>query len=624
VNLAQIEIRYRDASGTRHSFALAHPPGTAEISGHNNHLAVAARFEYSDRGIAARTTVTGRGTAPLSLDTASFKIATGFEPDAPARFFKHGYQSWSASGAVVVGHSREHRYDQMPRIVRVNHQSEVLRPLDAPEAATSELFTIVENGDGERAMAGVLDGASALTTLTVLSPDLISARVLLDGVELAPGVTREMPPIYLTRSREPAGHLAVRWAAKIGADMRARIDAPFQRGWCSWYHYFHSITEDALRANLRALANLRSAFPVDVVQLDDGFQAALGDWDRTNEKFPSGLAKLADEIRQAGFAAGIWTAPFLAARDSRLMSHHPEWFIRREQGEPLRAGYNPNWTGHEDKFAYALDPSHPDFRAHLETLFRKLTDEFGYSYLKLDFLYAAAAEGLRHDRNLTRAETLRCGLEAIRGGAGDSAFILGCGCPLGPAVGIVDGMRIGPDVSPYWGGEGSGDPSTVHALDAIIARSFMHRRLWLNDPDCLMLRARETRLTRDERLALASVIGGSGGMLLISDDMALLGDEERRLFQDAAALAAQMDRDSATEPIIAIDLMDDGPVRGMTKQTTDGAIAIVLNRGETPARFSPAKLGRTSFHVRPLGEPEAAASETIEFPPHTARIIRSD
>ncbi|HKN02147.1 MAG TPA: glycoside hydrolase family 36 protein, partial [Candidatus Binataceae bacterium] len=526
MNLAQIEIRYRDAKGAAHSLEIAHPAGAVEVSRNDGHAASTARFEYSDRGIVARARIVNQGETPIKLDAAWFAVATGFDAAAAARFFKHGYQSWSASGAAVVGQTHENRYDKMSRVVRINHQSEVVRPAEAPEAATSELFTIVEGANGERVLAGFIDATSSLTTLTVLAPDAILGRALLDGVELAPHATRELPPLYFTRSREPAARLATRWASKIGDAMKARTQAPFQRGWCSWYHYFHAITEDALRANLRTLAAMRDQFPIEVVQLDDGFQAALGDWDRTNAKFPSGLKRIAAEIRGAGFAAGIWTAPFLAARDSELMRVYPGWLIRHHSGEPLRAGYNPNWTHDEDKFAYALDPSNPDFQRHLEVLFRKLVEEFGYSYLKLDFLYAAAAEGARYDPNLTRAEALSRGLRAIRAGAGDSVFILGCGCPLGQAVGIVDGMRIGPDVSPFWVGAGSGDPSTVHALDAIIARSFMHRRLWLNDPDCLMLRASETRLTVDERVALASVIAGSGGMLLISDDMALLCEAE--------------------------------------------------------------------------------------------------
>jgi len=619
VKLAQIEIRYRDASGGAHAFAIDHPPA-AEISRRDMNLELAGRIEHSGDAIVARARIINRGSLPIRLDAAWFRVSTGFDATSRARFFKHGYQSWSASRPVTIGPVGESA--GRSRIARINHQSEVSRPPDAPEGATSELFTIVERSGGDRVLAGFLDGASSLLTLTMLGPGMISARVILDGIELAPGADREIAPLYCERSRDSAGRLAARWASKIGAAMQARAGAPFQRGWCSWYHYFHAITEDAVRANLRALAQMRSDFPIDVVQLDDGFQAALGDWDITNEKFPGGLEKLAGEIRAAGFAAGIWTAPFLAARDSRLMSAHPEWFIRHNSGQPLRAGYNPNWTRDEDKFAYALDPSHPDFCAHLEALFRKLVHQFGYSYLKLDFLYAAAAEGLRHNANLTRAEALRRGLEAIRAGAGDDAFILGCGCPLGPAIGIVDGMRIGPDVSPYWGGEGSGDPSTVHALDAIIARSFMHRRLWLNDPDCLMLRSKETQLTGSERSALASVIAGSGGMLLISDDMALLGTEESRLFREASALGMEIDSSAAQTAVVAMDLMDDSNVRGMIAGIGGGMCAIILNRGDSPANFDLSLLGDGPFLVRELGGKEEPATGTIDLPAHSARIAR--
>jgi len=623
MNLSRIEIRYRVADGSSRSLAVVHPPGAIEISGHDDHLGLHARFEYSDRGIVARAKIENLSVSSLAVDSGCLSITTGFDRAAQARFFKHGYQSWSGSVPVRVGGPSDERYRKRTRLTRVNHQSEVSRPGEAPEDATSELFTIVERSNGERALAGFLDGASSLSTLTVQSPDLIAARVLLDGVALAPGGVREIAPLYFTRSREPAAQLAARWAAKIGDAMKARTRAPFQRGWCSWYHYFHTITEDALRANLRALVSMRSEFPIEVVQLDDGFQAALGDWDETNDKFPSGLEKIAAEIRGAGFAAGIWTAPFLAARDSRLMRSSPEWFIRHEAGEPLRAGYNPNWTRDEDKFAYAMDPSHPEFRAHLEALFHKLVHRFGYSYLKLDFLYAAAAEGRRHDANLTRAETLRAGLNAIRNGAGDDAFILGCGCPLGAAIGVVDGMRIGPDVSPYWGSGGACDPSTVHALDAIVARSFMHRRLWLNDPDCLMLRTRETQLTDDERLALASVIAASGGMLLISDDMALLGEVEGKLFRDAAALAVEMDGGAERDPVVALDLLEEGPVRGLAKHTNDGTVAIALNRDDSSQRFPVSTIGHGSISVRALGGNESPAGAAIDLAPHSARIVRT-
>jgi alpha-galactosidase len=625
VEITSIEVRLRDAGGIAKSVTAAHPERASQSAATGAGVRLEASFDYSDGAGVARARIANDGDRPVRLDEVRFTLATGFDSSAPARFFKHGYQSWSGSGAQVVGSTKTHRHDAANSIVRINHQSETTRPADAPEAATSEMFTIVEcDGHPERVLAGFIGAAHQLTTLTVVAPDRIVARAIVDGAELGTGETREIEPLYIARSQESAARMASRWAAKLGSGMHARIDAVYQRGWCSWYHYFHAISEDTMRANLRTLASMRGEFPLEVVQLDDGFQSALGDWDSTNAKFPSGLARLADEIRSAGFEPGIWTAPFLAARDARVMLEHPQWFIRHESGGPLRAGYNPNWTADDDKFAYALDPSNPAFTEHLERLFRKLTAEFGYSYLKLDFLYAGAAQGARHDQNLTRAEMLRRGLEAIRRGAGESAFILGCGCPLGAAVGIVDGMRIGPDVAPYWGSEGSGDPSTVHALDAIIARSFMHRRWWLNDPDCLMLRARETKLTADERGALAATIAGSGGMLLVSDDMALVGDDERQIYRAAAALGAEIDSGSADAPVLAADLMTTAPIRTLVKETKSGAVAIIVNRGDEAASVLLATLGisGSAATIRTLTGAEEPAPEHLDLAPHSARIVR--
>src|ERR1700722_2709498 len=162
-------------------------------------------------------------------------------------------------------------------------------------------------------------------------------RAHLDSATLQSGEVREVEPLAYWRSEEPAARMVARWAAMLGDAMRARVKAPYQRGWCSWYHYFHGITEDALMSNLRALKEMRLDYPIQVVQLDDGYQAAVGDWKSTNAKFPSGLKKIAATIRDAGFTAGLWTAPFLAARDSRLMREHSDWFIRDENGGPLRA-----------------------------------------------------------------------------------------------------------------------------------------------------------------------------------------------------------------------------------------------------------------------------------------------
>ncbi|MGC2760517.1 MAG: hypothetical protein WA206_04310, partial [Candidatus Binatus sp.] len=186
----------------------------------------------------------------------------------------------------------------------------------------------------------------------------------------------------------------------------------------------------------------------------------------------------------------------------------------------------------------------------------------------------------------------------------------------------------------FWGStaSGAGDPSTVYALDAIIARSFMHRRLWLNDPDCLMLRARETRLSADERAALAATIVASGGMLLISDDMSILDAEAGKLFRTAAQIAAEIDSNAAREAVLALDLMATGDVRGLIAETASGggaiatgAIAMLLNRGDSPARVQMSDLKLSAVETVALDpgcDEKIEMFDTIDLPPHSARILR--
>jgi alpha-galactosidase len=124
---------------------------------------------------------------------------------------------------------------------------------------------------------------------------------------------------------------------------------------------------------------------------------------------------------------------------------------------------------------------------------------------------------------------------------------------MGPSVGLVNGMRIGPDVAPSWHPEARlgrrvslSLPAAANALRSAIARFWMHNRLWLSDPDCLLLRDSETDLTADEVRTLATVVAMSGGMVLDSDDLTQLSPERRRLLatllplRGAAALPLDM------------------------------------------------------------------------------------
>ena len=237
---------------------------------------------------------------------------------------------------------------------------------------------------------------------------------------------------------------------------------------------------------------------------------------------------LVERIHDKGLKAGLWLAPFLIGEKSQLWKDHPDWAVQYKPGTPMIAMLN--WG----QRCYALDLTRPDVIEWLDTVFRTIYDDWGYDYVKIDFIYAGAVDGIRHDPNVTRAQAYRRGIEVVREAAGDR-FILGCGQPIGPSIGVVNGARVGPDVAPWHPQVRSGDRedmsavSTLNALRNVLSRWWMHDSLWLNDPDCLMVRDTDTALTPDEVRTLATVIALSGGMVLDSDNLRKLSDENRRV-----------------------------------------------------------------------------------------------
>jgi hypothetical protein len=261
------------------------------------------------------------------------------------------------------------------------------------------------------------------------------------------------------------------------------------------------------------------------IQLDDGYQRAAGDWN-TNPKFPHGHRWLTDRIHGAAFQAGLWVAPFAVAERSDVARANPAWLLKGPppEGTPMVMDTREPWGGR----ILALDGAHPDVQQWLYDLARRAVREWGYDYLKVDFLEWATA-GVTHYGGLTRAEAYRSGLSALREGLGTEAFLLGCGAPLQHAAGLVDGMRIGEDVSASWNGIQA--PARAAAL-----RSFYHRSVWLNDPDCLVVRP---PLTLDEARVWATVVAVSGGMNIFSDNLPKLPAERLPLLQKTIPVAAR-------------------------------------------------------------------------------------
>lgn len=535
--------------------------------------------------------------------------------------YRNGYQSWSGTRAYGVEEADADPWLGFLRDV----QTDVAHPASGRRGVfRSDLVTVIADRDGGAALAlGFLDAATFFTAVEVDAHGGTFHRLaaVIDGDHrpLRPGERLELPPLWLSAGAD-GWTLLERWAAAFGTGMRARVPERTPIGWCSWYYYFTRVRESDVIDNLDVLRRLRGRVRCDYVQVDDGYQRAIGDWLEPNPKFPHGMRWLAERIRAAGFDAGIWLAPFLARPDSQLFRSRPEWFVRTASGRLRGACWNPAWS--LGRPAYALDTTRDDVLEWLRELARTIVHQWGYRVLKLDFLYAAALPGVRADGDATRAEALRRGLEAIRAGAGDDAFLLGCGCPLGPAVGIVDGMRIGADVAPFWSNwisrwlnRGRHGVATENAMRNILTRAFMHRRLWLNDPDCLMVRVAETALTPDEVRSLATAIALTDGMFILSDNLEALPAERLEWIERMLPLLGGRAR------------VDDLFTRGLPEQLRaayPGAEAVALfNFGSGTAVRQVTVPSDATVRELWSGEPLAAVDGVVssDVPTHGCRLL---
>ncbi len=295
-------------------------------------------------------------------------------------------------------------------------------------------------------------------------------------------------------------------------------------GYTSWYNRYEDISQETIRDDLRGcIGKLR---PGDLFQIDDGWELTVGDWLEPDVTlFPDGMKKAADEIHEAGFRAGLWLAPFVVTKKSRIFREHPDWLLKVD-GKPWYCGCN--WGGF-----YSLDLDHPEVVDYLRQVFQRVLDEWGYDLVKLDFLYGAAPFGNARE---TRAGRMIRAMELLRELCGDK-LILGCGVPLMPAFGLADYCRISCDVSLDWDDRGIKKHihrervSTRQAIGNSIFRRQLNGRAFLSDPDVFFLRTENLKLSELEKRKLYTVNALFGGVLFHSDNMGRYTPEQDRLYE---------------------------------------------------------------------------------------------
>jgi alpha-galactosidase len=388
-------------------------------------------------------------------------------PPRDATVYAEGWQSWSPAGILRGDAASPQAPDERTQVMGWRPE----KPVPAGVIQAEGLLALVEPGGGAHAWLA-LDPAREVPTLRV--------RALADRIIVsADGAVDELRADDLDAA-----------LAAVADRLSPGEAKPIPPGWCSWLFYFQNLTAGDVIENLDAAVRLE--LPIEIIQIDDGYETCVGDWLDVSERFGS-VRDTAARITAEGKRAGIWTAPFLVGERSGLAAAHPDWLV-----DGANAGWNWNQR------LRVLDVTQRAAADHLVSVYRALS-EMGFDYHKLDFLYAGA---------LVSLEAYREGLSLIREAVGADATLVGCGGPLLPSIGLVDAMRIGPDVL----AEQPAAPQDLdHVIRATSGRAWMNGRLWVNDPDCLVARP-----AIEERDAWAAHLAGYGGLAFSSDRLAAL------------------------------------------------------------------------------------------------------
>jgi hypothetical protein len=336
------------------------------------------------------------------------------------------------------------------------------KPLTEASGGFSEAALVCDK-TGSGFLIGPTGPPEAFGTVE-FSKGKVKAYSQMDGVLVRSGESRkgEKHVLAFGTPTETTG-LWTKWVATTHG---TRLDKGPVYGWCSWYDRTTKIDEAHVRDVLKTLSENPNVFGKGILQIDDGYQIMDGNW-KGNQKFPSGMAKVAADIREKGWIPGVWFAPLMINPEHPWMKANPDAIQKDAKG--ISSFMNPN-PFHPDGANWIV-PDHPESKKFLFNIIKDARDN-GYGYIKIDF----NGIGNRfHDPTKTRLQIFRELYTLYREAAGEDMYILSClGAPTRGVIGFVDAARVGPDSHPAhfeW------------CLHSVLRFQIFDNVWWQNDPD---------------------------------------------------------------------------------------------------------------------------------------------
>ena len=402
-----------------------------------------------------------------------------------------------------------------------------LERLSGEETATD--FLLLRLPSGRYRLAGFLECRCFPGSLRLDGRGCLTVEFAGDGKQLQPGEGADLDALFVSEDSDWQ-QLLDSYTDAVAARSRRRKRSAEWRGWGSWDYYCSTVSAQAIRKNSREIRRYVPETPL--IQLDDGY-CIWGDWlEADADRFPGGVAAFADEVIHEGGIPGVWLAPFLAHRDSRLLREHPDWFLRNPDGGPLQMANGAP--------LYLLDYSQPAVCDWWRSVLTEIRENWHIAYFKLDFL----AQGLEPGVSaypLTAPERFHRCFSIVHELIGD-AWLLGCSAAFPSCYNLVDGMRQGADISPR--------PEWLRrSYGSCLAGAFLHRRVWNCDSDYIVLRqpgdedadlapipAKHSTFSDLDSAAWANFVRLFGSSLIAGDKLSALQSPRRdllaRIFAD--------------------------------------------------------------------------------------------
>jgi len=320
-------------------------------------------------------------------------------------------------------------------------------------------------------------------------------------------------------------------------------------GWESWYNHYANINQELVTEDLNKLVTTENIISKGnysslIFQIDDGWEQALGDWKIREDRFKDGFTEITLKIENENYIPGLWIAPFIIDSRSQTAAAHPDWLLRDEYGNLVSAGYNPLWG--KDGTFYCLDLSHDDVISHLDKIIDTAINEWGFRYLKLDFLYAGMLYGNYHQKTASYkiySRAIKTLTARKTNKHGKPVTYLGCGVPFELSFKYLPLSRIGCDTYEQWTNpllrliHWNGRNEAWLNVKDTLGHAIWNGIVFKNDPDVVFIRKENCTLSDNQKYLIAGVGELFGSQFMYSDDPGKAGESEKYMTEKILSFA---------------------------------------------------------------------------------------